>query len=76
MGILVSYVVKLPRRGLRDSLRGGGLADRLLLRISYHMAIFQLLSETATVRSLTPEIEVRPATRAGSTAYACLRGPQ
>jgi hypothetical protein len=37
MGILVTYVVKLPRRGLRDSLRRGGLADRLLLRISYHM---------------------------------------
>ena len=29
----------LPRTGLRDNLREGGLVDRLLLRITYGIAI-------------------------------------
>src|ERR1019366_1753264 len=33
-----------PRRRLRDNLRGGGLSDRLLLRITYDMVISRHIS--------------------------------
>src|ERR1019366_8909203 len=60
MGILVTYVVKLPRRGLRDSLRRGELADRPLLRITCEMAISQPLPASTICRD-----NFRPADKPG-----------
>jgi hypothetical protein len=45
----VTYLVKLPTRRLLDNLREGGLADRLLHRITYDMAI----SRQQSIRSPT-----------------------
>jgi hypothetical protein len=46
---IVTYLLKLPTRRLRDNLREGGLGDRLWPGITYHMAI----SHTV-IRSLIP----------------------
>jgi hypothetical protein len=46
--------VLLPISRLLDNFRGGGLADRLLVRITYGMAIYQHLSAPAS-RAKTSE---------------------